>query len=112
MNRIRLIVAESLRSLASNLSTTVAATMTVLIGMFLVGLALALGSWMHSWSEDVKSRLEVKVYFKETATPVEMNALRVKLESSPLVRDVDFVSKEEAIKRMRKKFPELTENLT
>jgi len=41
--RLRLLLSESLRSLTANLSTTVAATMTVLIGMFLLGLFIALG---------------------------------------------------------------------
>ena len=100
MNRLRLIVSESLRSLTANLSTSIAATMTVLIGMFLVGLAVALGSWMHSWSEHVKRELLVKVYFEADATPQQMNSLRVKLESSPLVKDVDFVSATEALDRM------------
>ena len=48
--RSRLFVGEALRSITSNLSTTVAATMTVLIGMFLLGLFIALGSWVVSWS--------------------------------------------------------------
>ena len=41
---MRLRLSESIRSLGANLSTTIAATMTVLIGMFLLGLFIALGS--------------------------------------------------------------------
>ena len=47
---MKLLVSEAWRSLGANLSTTVAATMTVLIGMFLLGLFIALGTWMVSWS--------------------------------------------------------------
>ena len=43
MNRTKLVVSEALRSIGSNLSTSFAATMTVLIGMFLLGLFSALG---------------------------------------------------------------------
>ena len=43
--RFRLLVAEAWRSLASNVSTTFAATMTVLVGMFILGLFIALGTW-------------------------------------------------------------------
>ena len=35
---------EAVRSLTANLSTTFAATMTVLIGMFLLGLLIAFGT--------------------------------------------------------------------
>ena len=47
--RVRLLFSESIRSLGANLSTTVAATMTVLIGMFLLGLFIALGSWAQGF---------------------------------------------------------------
>ena len=65
MTRFRLVFSEAARSIGANLSTSVAATMTVLIGMFLLGLSIALGSWVVSWSDHVKSQLEVKVFFVE-----------------------------------------------
>ena len=37
--------------------------MTVLIGMFLLGLSIALGTWVVSWCDHVKRELVVKVYF-------------------------------------------------
>ena len=43
MSRFKLVVSEAFRSIGANLSTTIAATMTVLIGMFLLGLLIALG---------------------------------------------------------------------
>ena len=55
--RLRLVFSEALGSLGANLSTTVAATMTVLIGMFLLGLFIALGTWVLSWSDHVKKEL-------------------------------------------------------
>src|SRR5207344_252105 len=45
MNRFKLIAAEAVRSLGANLSTTFAAVTTVLIGMFMLGLVVGLGSW-------------------------------------------------------------------
>ena len=54
--RAKLFVTEALRSVTSNLSTTVAATMTVLIGMFLLGLFIALGTWVLSWTNNVEGR--------------------------------------------------------
>ena len=63
MSRIRLLFSEAWSSISMNLSTTFAATMTVLIGMFLLGLFIALGTWVLSWSNHVKKELQVKVYF-------------------------------------------------
>src|SRR6202035_3858119 len=55
--RLRLLVSEAWRSLAATMSTTFAAMMTVLIGMFLLGLLIAFGTWAISWSNHVKREL-------------------------------------------------------
>jgi cell division transport system permease protein len=114
MSRFKLVVSEAFRSIGSNLSTSFAATMTVLIGMFLLGLLIALGSWVVSWSDHVKDQLEVKVFFAETVKPKQVNAvgsyLRT-LETDGKIRDYQFVSRAEALKRMEKKYPELTADL-
>ena len=62
VSRFRMVFAESIRSLTANLSTTVAATMTVLIGMFLLGLFIALGTWVLSWSDHAADKLRTKVF--------------------------------------------------
>ena len=109
--RVKLLFSESIRSLGANLSTTVAATMTVLIGMFLLGLFIALGSWVVSWSDHVKRELLVKVFYVQDANESQINAVRAQLEADPRVKSITFVSAEEALRRMEKKFPELTANL-
>ncbi len=43
--RLRMLISEALRSMTANISTTLAATLTVLIGMFLVGVLVAFGTW-------------------------------------------------------------------
>ena len=68
-------MSEAWRSLGANLSTTVAATMTVLISMFMLGLFIGFGTWMDSWSTHVKSELLVKIYFQpERDDPGEEHA--------------------------------------
>ncbi len=112
MNRIRLLVSESVRSLGANLSTTVAATMTVLIGMFLLGLLIAFRSYVVSYTDSVKEGLLVKAYFDADVAPQQINTLRAKLEADRRVKVVEFVSAEEALKRMRERYPDLTRNLS
>jgi cell division transport system permease protein len=109
--RVKLLFSESLRSLGANLSTTIAATMTVLIGMFLLGLFIALGSWVVSWSDHVKRELLVKVFYKQDAQEAQINDVRAQLEADPRVKSVTFVSAAKALERMQQKFPELTANL-
>src|SRR6266852_2407641 len=112
MERIKLIITESLRSLGANVSTTLAATVTVLIGMFLLGLFIAFGTWVVSWSNHVKRELVVHVYYctsatcAKDATVAPMNETARVATASPLVKNVIFVSKEKALAIMKQKHPE------
>jgi len=111
------VLAEAVRSLGANLSTTFAATTTVLIGMFMLGLVIGLGSWALSLSDHYKKQLHVKVYFcaalscGKEATKAQMNDVHNTLVANPQVRSVRFVSKEEALKIERKRDPQYTKNL-
>jgi cell division transport system permease protein len=113
--RTKLFVSEAFRSISSNLSTSIAAVMTVLIGMFLLGLFIALGSWVISWTDHVKKDLVVNVYFctdttcGEEVTQEQINAVNARLDANPQVQSYKFVSKDDAWKEMQERFPELTE---
>jgi cell division transport system permease protein len=111
--RFRLLVSEALRSIGANKSTTLAATVTVLVGMFLLGVFIGLGTWLVSWSDNKKKELVVHVFLRDEAKAKEVNAVRVYLESDPRVKPggIDFIDKDEALLIARKKYPELTENL-
>ena len=113
MTKFRTLLAEALRSIGANLSTTFASALSVLIGMFLIGVFIGLGTWLVSWSDDKKRELAVHVFIADQATTKQVNALRVKIESDPRVKPggVNFISKDEALAIMRKRNPELTANL-
>ncbi|HXV58753.1 MAG TPA: permease-like cell division protein FtsX [Gaiellaceae bacterium] len=113
--RVKLFLSEAFRSIAANLSTTVAAVMTVLIGMFLLGLFIALGSWVISWTNHVKEELVVDVYFcteincGTEANESQIEGVRQQLAANPDVESFRFVSREEAWEEMKQRFPELVE---
>jgi cell division transport system permease protein len=111
--RLRLLVSEAWRSLGANVSTTVAATMTVLIGMFLLGLFIALGTWTVSWSNHVKHELVVKVYFKDSATSAQKTNFARELQQNRFVKPggIKYISKQQALEIEKKRDPELVSNL-
>jgi cell division transport system permease protein len=111
VSRLKLVFSEALRSIGSNISTSFAATTTVLIGMFLLGLLIALGSWVVSWSDHVKDQLEVKVFFVDGVAPKQVNAVGAFLRTDDRIKDYQFVSRAEALERMQKRYPELTADL-
>ena len=113
MTRFKLLMSEAFRSIGANKSTTLAAVVTVLVGMFLLGVFIGLGTWLVSWSDSKKKELAVHTFVKDTATPKDVNQLRSFLESDPRVQEggVTFITKEQALEIMRKRSPELTANL-
>ena len=86
--------------------------MTVLIGMFLLGLFIAFGTWVVSWSDHVKRELVVHVYYctgdtcANEATVAQMNRVANIASSSSLVKRIVPVSKEQALALMKQKHPE------
>jgi cell division transport system permease protein len=113
MTRIRVVFAEALRSIGANVSTTVASALSVLIGMFLIGVFIGLGTWLVSWSDEKKKELAVHVFIADSATDKQINQVRVHLESDPRVKPdgIKWCSKDCALRVMQKRNPELTQNL-
>jgi cell division transport system permease protein len=113
VTKAKLLMSEAFRSIGANKSTTLAAAVTVLVGMFLLGVFIGLGTWLVSWSEAKKNELAVHVFIKDEAASKQVNELRVFLESDPRVKPggVTFISKADALAIMKKRAPELTANL-
>jgi cell division transport system permease protein len=117
MSRFKVVVGEAIRSLGANLSTTFAATTTVLIGMFMLGLVVGLGSWALSLSDHYKKQLLVNVYLctdlrcGSEASDAQINAVQGTLQAMPQVKTVRFVSKQEALAQERKKHPAMVNSL-
>jgi cell division transport system permease protein len=111
--RLRMIVGEAWRSITASMSTTVAATMTVLVAMLVLGTTIGLGTWVLSYSDHLKQQLLVKVYFTNDRTPKQINAIgrRFDPKVNPLVQKLTFVPKEQALRIMQKRLPQLNKGL-
>jgi len=109
--RARLLLTEAWSSITSNVSTTFAAVVTVLISMFLLGLLLALGTWLLSYSDHVKKGVLVKVYFAAGTPDKQEYAVGQQLKHDPRVEHVVYISKEQAFRSEQKKYPDLYKNV-
>jgi cell division transport system permease protein len=113
MSRVRLLLSEAWSSITANVSTTFAAVVTVLISMFLLGLLIALGTWLLSYSNHVKKGVLVKVYFAAGTTDKQEYAVgqRLKHDARVAPGGVVYISKEQAFKTMQKEYPDLFKNV-
>lgn len=116
-----MLLSEAWRSLTANISTTFAATITVLVGMALVGMLVGFGTYAQSWTSKTKKELVVHVYFctsadsadsgqaaqchGKDATPKQMNAVARTLQKDPIVGSIRYVSKAQALKEQEKLHP-------
>lgn len=104
--KLRTIVDEAFRSLRATVSTTVAATLTVLIGMFVLGLSIAFGTWLISWSDHLKQELVVKVYMNVPSTRGQTFAVYRKLQADPRVKSITITSPQQAYIDMKRTNPD------
>jgi cell division transport system permease protein len=109
--RIRLLFSEAWSSITSSISTTFAAIITVLISMFLLGLLIALGTWLLSYSDHVKKGVLVKVYFATGATDAQEATVGQRLRHDTRVQTATYISKERAFADEQKKYPSLYKNV-
>jgi len=112
-----MLVSEAWRSLAANLSTTFAATVTVLVGMFILGLFIAVFTLTDSYANHVKHELVVRIDFKTSlnrggqATRAQENDVARMLQKDPQVKSFQFVTRQQALSQMKKEVPALVSQL-
>ncbi len=92
---------EAVNSLVRNWVMSVAAIVTVLVSMFVLGLGLIMFFNFQTAISDLRNKLEVEVFIKNTASPDEINGLGDEIRAMPEVKDVGFISKDEALDRLR-----------
>jgi cell division transport system permease protein len=102
-------VLEAFRSLRQNVATTLAACVTVLVVMFIAGVGLALGSWLFSYTDQVRNDVTIRAYLKNDATEQQVAAIQSRLagyKSDDRIASFAYVSKDEALERMRQRLGE------
>jgi cell division transport system permease protein len=100
-------MSEALRSLSTNKATSFAAVIAMLLALIIVGITAA----GFIAAKQVGDRIQreasmVKVYLAPGVDDADVNALTLDLQRNPNVKDVDFVSKAEALKRAKEMFRE------
>jgi cell division transport system permease protein len=100
--RLRFLASEALTSLRNNFATTLAATVTVLIVMFFLGVFISLGSYMYAKIDQVRQDVRVRVFLRDDATDTQRQALIVRLQSNPAVKHVTYLTKQDALKEEAK----------
>jgi cell division transport system permease protein len=98
----RFFTSEALRTLRRNSAPSIAALMTVMITTIVLGVFIPITNIATGAANDVRARLLVEVFLNDSATNAEVAALKEKLQETPNVKTVTYVSKAEALKSLGK----------
>jgi cell division transport system permease protein len=96
---------EALRGLRRSSAPALAALLTILLTALVLGVFIPIVQATTGTANEVRGRVVVDVYVKESATATERAELERALETTGNVKSVEFISKQEALERAREKNP-------
>jgi cell division transport system permease protein len=114
MGKISFFFREAFGSLRRNYFMTIAALVTVLLSMAVLGVVLVFASTINSMLKDLNSKVEITVYLKDSATPTAVDAMQAQIVGWTEVKTSNYVSKDAALARLREEFkdhPEILDTL-
>jgi cell division transport system permease protein len=100
MGRVVFFLQEALRALKRNGAPSLAAIVTTVVTVVLLGMLIPIFQTAQGKSEEVRDQLNVQYALFDDATKAEIAATKQKLEALPHVAEVNFISKREALKTL------------
>jgi cell division transport system permease protein len=101
MSRLIFFLQEATRALRRNAAPSLAAIVTTVVTVVLLGVLIPIFQTTQAKSEEVRSQLNVHFALFDDATKAETTAARTKIEAVPHVASVTYVSKQQALKTLR-----------
>lgn len=108
MGRIVFFFQEALRALKRNGAPSLAAIVTTVVTVVLLGMLIPIFQTAQGKSEEVRGELSAEYALFPDATKAETAALKHKLEAVPHVSKVEFVGKGEALKTLESELKDKT----
>jgi cell division transport system permease protein len=103
--RFSFFLREALRGLRRSSAPALAALLTVVLTAVVLGVFIPIVQATTGTANEVRSRVVVDVYIKESATEIERADLREAIEDTANVKSVEFISKADALARAQGKNP-------
>jgi len=101
MSRVVFFFQEALRALKRNGAPSLAAIVTTVVTVVLLGMLIPIFQTAQGKSEEVRDQLNVQYQLYDDATKAEIAKLRGELEAIPHVAEVTFISKSEALATLK-----------
>ncbi len=105
---------ESIQNFRRNWVMSIGAVITIFLSLLLVGVSMAFGYIASGIVKSVESKVTIQVFLKDGAPVKDVDELQRTLVADPLVKGVDYVSKEEALEKFKRDMaesPEIVANI-
>ena len=115
--RPRFFLAEAVRSIRANAAVSIAATVTVLIAVFILGAFIPSFLYVQSTVDSQKSRVDIRAYVSDDAKVAQVNDLQnriVTLQDQGQVKEFTYINKDQALEELRERLkdPSVTDFLS
>jgi cell division transport system permease protein len=97
MSKLFFFIQEAFRALRRNAAPSMAAIVTTVVTVVLLGVLIPIFQTAQAKSDEVRDSLEFRVSVYDDATASEIAALRGELEAIPHVASLEFIDKAEAL---------------
>jgi cell division transport system permease protein len=97
---------EAFRSLSRNAAPSLAAVLTVLMTALVLGVFIPVVQATTGTANSIRGKVVVDVYAKDSATLKQLHDLRNALATTPNVKKIQFITKQQALAEEKKKHPE------
>jgi cell division transport system permease protein len=113
MGRIFFFTREALRALGRSAAPSIAATVTIVVTVLLLGVLIPVLWTTQGKADDVREQIGMRVFLFDDASNTEIQQLQQRIEGIPHVTSAEFVNKDQAkeILKQRLEDPDILEEL-
>jgi cell division transport system permease protein len=101
MSRLVFFFSEAFRALRRNGAPTLAAVVTTVVTVVLLGVLIPIFQTAQAKSAEVRGELAINFALYDGATSAEISQAKEKVEAVPHVASVEYISKQEALKTLK-----------
>jgi cell division transport system permease protein len=103
MSRFGFFLQEAIRALRRSAAPSVAAIVTIVVTVLLLGVLVPVFQTTQGKAEEVREQLLLKVFLYDDATKGEVDGLQKRIENVPHVSSTEYVSKQQAVKILKER---------
>ncbi len=100
---IKRVIRAGFMNFTRNGFVSLAAVLIMTVTLFVIGSVIFLLAGLNASLGDIKKKVDVSVYFSTGAAEEAVLGVKKSLEASPLVSEVEYISRDEALENFRKR---------